>query len=717
MAPNSSPKKEVFRIALLGNPNSGKTAIFNLLTKLRHKVSNYPGVTVEQKTGLIRLKNGKMAEVIDLPGTYSLTPESLDEKIVAEEVTKWIHNINKPDVIISVVDASNLSRNLYLTTQLTDLGIPVVMALNMMDRVKSGTIDHHLLKEKLGIQSVIPMSAKQKWGVDQLLEQLVDVSESSAKDQSFMIPLNIPSQVSEVLEPVTDLFREHMGYSPRLAVAQALRIITRKSALDLYSNVGTDFEGIDPTIFEKLSSVRENFIQKLGILNYSHRILEATLRYALIDQIINDVQADRTKVLNEVTRSEKLDRILTHKWLGPVIFISIMYLIFQSVFTFAAGPMDWIDALMHRLGETILKTMESGMLRDLIVDGVIGGVGAILVFLPQILILVFFLTILEDSGYMARVAFMLDKMMTKVGLHGRSALPLISGYACAIPGIMASRTIDSWKERLITILILPLMSCSARLPVYTLLIGAFIPATTIGGFISLQGLVLVFMYILGTGVAFILGWIFSKFIPVQGKSSFVMEMPPYRFPIMGSVFHQVFTRGKLFIKNAGQIILAISIVLWFIASFPKSPDSVNGNRVEHSYAGKLGKLVEPIIEPLGFDWKIGIGLITSFAAREVMVSTLATLYSVENEDDSVVHLSEALVEDTDPDTGKPRYNILIALSLMIFYVFAAQCMATFAVVKVETNSWKWPIFMICYMSILAYGSSFLVYQGGRWLGY
>lgn len=710
-------QSRIFRVAILGNPNSGKTAVFNLLTNLRHKVSNYPGVTVEQKSGIIKLKNDQIAEIIDLPGTYSLTPESLDEKIVAEEVTQWIHGINKPDLILSVVDASNLSRNLYLTTQLTDLGIPIVMALNMMDRVNPDFIDHNLLAKKLGIQSVVPISAKKKWGIDQLFKEIQKSITSTYSDQSFLIPLRIPTSTSELMEPITDFFRERLNYSPRLSVAQSLRIITRNSALELYHNPKNNRSETDDNFFKKLSNLREDFIHQYKNEPISHKILEATLRYELIDRIMQDIQVEEMQVLKEVSRSEKVDRVLTHKWFGPIIFLAIMYLIFQSVFTFASIPMGWIDSSIHRFGEMVLTKMGPGMLRDLIVDGIISGVGAILIFLPQILILVFFLTLLEDFGYMARVAFMMDKLMTKLGLHGRSALPLISGYACAIPGIMASRTIDSWKERLITILILPLMSCSARLPVYTLLIGAFIPSTYLFGMVSLQGLTLVSMYILGTVTAFIVAWIMSKFIPVQGKSSFVMEMPPYRTPIMSSVFHQVYSRGIQFIKNAGQIILAISIVLWFIASFPKSPESLNGNRVEQSYAGKLGKLIEPVIEPLGFDWKIGIGLITSFAAREVMVSTLATLYSVDDENDSPVHLSQSLKNDLNPKTGIPRYNILIALSLMVFYVFAAQCMATFAVVKTETNSWKWPIIMTVYMSILAYGSSFSVYQIGRFLGF
>jgi len=344
-------------------------------------------------------------------------------------------------------------------------------------------------------------------------------------------------------------------------------------------------------------------------------------------------------------------------------------------------------------------------------------VGAILIFLPQILILMFFMTILEDTGYMARVAFMMDKLMNKIGLHGKSVLPLMSGYACAIPGIMATRTIDSWKERLITIIVLPLISCSARLPVYTLMIGAFIPNKPILGFLNLQGLTMVLMYFLGTVTAMVIAAIISRFIEGKGKSSFVMEMPPYRMPLAVSLFRQVYTRGKLFVINAGKIIMAISIVLWFLASFPKPDSDEESFSIQNSYAGKIGHAIEPVIAPLGFDWKIGVGLITSFAAREVMVSTLATLYNVEDEGDDFVGITEALKNEVNPLTGLPKYTPLVALSIMVFYVYAAQCMATFAIVKNETNSWKWPLIMIVYMTGLAYIGSLLVYQGGQMLGF
>ncbi|NQV37158.1 MAG: ferrous iron transport protein B, partial [Candidatus Marinimicrobia bacterium] len=367
-----------------------------------------------------------------------------------------------------------------------------------------------------------------------------------------------------------------------------------------------------------------------------------------------------------------------------------------------------------QFSQLVYKSMPDGILRSLIVEGIIAGVGAILIFLPQILILVFALTILEDSGYMARIAFMLDRFMSKLGLHGRSVLPLMSGFACAIPGIMATRTIDSWKERLVTILIVPLISCSARLPIYALMIGALIPSITIWGFMDLQGLTLVLMYFLGTVTALVIAFILSKFIKTNETSSFIMELPPYRLPLMRSVLRQVYNRGKHFVLDAGKIIMAMSIILWILATFPVMEENQS---IEQSYAGKIGHAIEPIIKPLGFDWKIGVGLITSFAAREVLVSTLATLYNVDGEEEGVVHLKEALQNDINPKTGLPLYTPLIALSLMIFYVFAAQCMATMALVRRETNSWKWPIFMFVYMTSLAYIMSLLVYQGGQWLGY
>ncbi len=701
-------------IALMGNPNSGKTAIFNLLTGMHQKVSNYPGITVEQRRGNAQLSENCAVQIMDMPGTYSLTPESLDEKIVAQQTLKWLNGIDRPKAIISVVDAGNLSRNLYLTSQVMEFGIPVIIALNMMDRVKrkNQDIDAEKLQKILGVHSVIPMSAREKWGIDELQSALLNVINKANIEVSSHIQMEIPEEIERIITPISNFLNAKNNHDNYITNIQTLRIITRKSGIELYS----ESENLNAAEIKSLTILRDKVAHEIDELGLNHRILEATLRFEMLDNALMGNSIINQNEIKNQSRSERIDKILTHKWMGPLIFITLLYGIFQSIFTWATIPMQYIDSGVGYLGNYCVQLFSQGILRDLLVEGIISGVGAILIFLPQILILMFFMTILEDTGYMARVAFMMDKLMNKIGLHGKSVLPLMSGYACAIPGIMATRTIDSWKERLITIMVLPLMSCSARLPVYTLMIGAFIPNKPIFGFLNLQGLTMVFMYFLGTVTAMIIAAIISQFIEEKGKSSFVMEMPPYRMPLAISLFRQVYTRGKLFVINAGKIIMAISIVLWFLASFPKPESNGISFSIQNSYAGKIGHAIEPVIAPLGFDWKIGVGLITSFAAREVMVSTLATLYNVEDEGDDFVGITEALKNEVDPLTGMPRYTPLVALSIMVFYVYAAQCMATFAIVKNETNSWKWPLIMIAYMTGLAYFGSLLVYQGGQMLG-
>ena len=684
-------------IALLGNPNSGKTALFNLLTGLNQKVSNYPGVTVEQTTGIAKINNTPVT-IIDLPGTYSLVPESHDEDIVATEFVKWAKGENTPDCIISVVDATNLMRNLYLTTQLMDLGIPVVIALNMIDlaREKSLEINCEKLKNDLGVFSVIPVSARLKEGVNDLKKSI-----SQAIRRKSETPPNfpIPAPVQNAILPLQNWYEDTFQFSEFLSRSFAIRSATVGST----NGIGSP----DSPLMEACK-------MDLKMIGFPHETLEPTLRYHWLDQVVPKAEIP----IEKRSRSEKMDEVLTHPWGGPLIFVGLLTFIFQAIFSWAGIPMNMIDNSIARFGNWVAHQLPPGLLTDLLVEGIIGGAGAILIFLPQILILIFFMTLLEDFGYMARVAIMMDKAMTKVGLHGRSVLPLMSGYACAIPGIMATRTIESWKERLVTILVLPLMSCSARLPIYALMIGAFIPNQTVFGYFGLQGLTMVLMYFLGTVTALILSLVFSSWIKTEKKSSFIMELPPYRIPLMRSVFRQVYTRGKLFVTDAGKIIMAISIVLWFLASFPKV-DSGNGQEqtIHSSYAAKIGKTIEPMIAPLGFDWKIGLGLVTSFAAREVMVSTLATIYNVENVKDEVVSLSDAMKRDKDPLTGQNIFTPLVALSLMVFYVYAAQCMATFAIVKRETNSWKWPVFMVVYMTGLAYFGSLIVYQGGLMMGF
>ena len=565
----------------------------------------------------------------------------------------------------------------------------------MIDLIDSqDQIDQNSLKTQLSVAAVVSLSAKLNQGLDDLKEAIITVINSGKKTNHQSNWISIP--VQNELKPLID----QQFLSSKFGMAHALRLVSRN--VNHNGNVA------------QVDSIR-NSISNLG---FNPQTLEATLRYRWIDEIIKSVQSRAKTSIRKISRSEQWDKILTHRWFGPIIFVTVLYFIFQSIFTWATIPMDWIQTGIDWVSAFVLNNMFPGMLRDVLVEGIIGGVGAIVIFLPQILILSFFLTLMEDTGYMARVAFMLDKSMTKMGLHGKSILPLMSGYACAIPGIMSTRTIDSWKERLVTILILPLMSCSARLPVYTLLISAFIPPITLGGYLNLQGLTLVVMYFLGTATALILAKVFSKFIKEKTSSSFVLELPPYHVPIPRSVLRHVLIRGKLFLINAGKIIMAISIVLWFLASFPKVDQPItDANPIHYSYAGKIGHAIEPVIRPLGFDWKIGIGLLTSFAAREVMVSTMATIYNVEATGDNIVNLREAMRSDIDVKTGRPSYTPLVALALMVFYVFAAQCMATFAIVRQETNSWKWPLFMIVYLTILAYLGALFVYQGGLLLGF
>ena len=704
-------------VALVGNPNSGKTAIFNLLTGMDQKVSNYPGITVEKKLGTGKFNDGTAYHLLDFPGTYSLTPESFDERIVTEQVLEWIHGKNPPAVIVSVVDATNLSRNLYLTTQLLDLGIPIVIALNMMDLVdQTEKLDASSLKKWLCAAAIVPVSALKKSGLNKLQEQ-VRASILTKPVNNDIFPLEVTKTLETILMPITSLLYTKLGYTPRLAAAQALRLITRNSTLELYNNAIQEGQKINSKTVNELEHLRTVAIKEIEKAELKPSSLEAMLRYQWLDANLAQDRSDHTNQIRKINANEKIDQILTHRWLGPGIFIGLLYFIFQSIFNFASIPMDWIEAGVNWLGKGAVTLVPESNFRGLLIDGIIAGLGAILIFLPQIVILMFFLTLLEDSGYMARVAFMLDRGMSKIGLHGRSVLPLMSGYACAIPGIMSTRTIDNWKERLITMLILPLMSCSARLPVYALMIGAFIPPITVGYIFGLQGLMMVVMYFIGTVTALILAKIFSLWIKSEGKSSFVMEMPPYRMPILRSVFRQVFIRAKLFLFNAGKIIMAISIILWFLASFPKTDNRGEQTTIHNSFAGKIGHTIEPVIQPLGFDWKVGIALITSFAAREVFVSTMATIYNVENAADEMVQLSDAMKNDLNPSTGLPVFTPLVAVSLMVFYVYAAQCMATFAIIRRETNTWKWPLFMIAYMNVLAYLVSLLVYQGGLWLGF
>lgn len=711
---SSAPLTKSARVLLVGNPNSGKTTLFNALTGLRQKVANYPGVTVEKKIGLLEGPDHIHVELHDLPGLYSLAANSLDEQIAVNEITA---RQTPPDLIIVVADATNLERNLYLCAQILDLGLPALLVLNMMDEAERSEIHIDLagLERKLGVR-VLAASAKKGSGIEEIRRALFAALRSQANLKTGF--WQIPKHIAQICKPVTGWFQANATMGARRAFAEALRTISDEAVLKSWAKHPYASE-----LQVLVKASRDELVKQ----HIPWRQTEAAARYAWVDQLI--AENVRRGHAHPLTRSEKIDRVLTHRVFGPVILLAVLLVIFQAIFAWAELPMTAIEEFFTRMQEAVAAAMPEGALEDLIVNGAITGVGAVVVFLPQILLLVFFLALLEESGYLARAAFMLDRVMAKIGLQGHSVIPLLSSFACAIPGIMAARTIKNPQDRLITILVAPLMSCSARLPVYTLMIGAFIPNIAVLGFISLQGLTLLSMYLLGIVMAIIAAYVLKRFI-IKGKSqAFLMELPAYRRPSLRSILWQMYDRAKVFILNAGKVILAISIVLWFLASYPRattrageqtSPAAetvAENSEILNSYAGRLGKFIEPVIEPLGFDWKIGIGLITSFAAREVMVSTLATIYNVQNADESSVDLRETLRSEINPKTGDPVYTPLVALSLMVFFVLACQCMSTVAIVRRETDTWRWPMFMMAYMTVLAYLGSLVVYQGGKLLGW
>ncbi|MCZ6818859.1 MAG: ferrous iron transport protein B [Calditrichaeota bacterium] len=712
-APHAQVVKSDFNLALIGNPNSGKTTIFNALTGLRQKVGNYPGVTVEKKTGLIESSGGYSIRAHDLPGLYSLVPKSLDDKIASDIITGRASEIEHLDVVVVVIDASSLERNLYLATQVVEMGMPVIVALNMMDAAESAgiAIDSEKLARQIGA-IVVPVVANKGTGIAVLRQEIFKIVEGrSLREPKGIRP---PAEIKSALKPVRDWLAANSELSEMAIRFAAVRILSSDKALGCWRNPANGHVHDD---YDDLVTRVQEARQELDEQGVSWSMLETQLRYQWIDTIYATTVCKTRE--HELNRSEKADRILTHRILGPIIFLLIFGAIFQSIFAWAEIPMRAIESGVAWFGSVIAGVMPDGVLQDLIVDGAIAGVGAILVFLPQILFLFFFLSLLEDSGYLARAAFIMDRTMRSVGLSGRSVIPLLSSFACAIPGIMATRTIRNSSDRIITIMIAPLMSCSARLPVYALMIGAFIPGVVVMGIFKLPGLILLAMYLFGIVAAIAAALVMKRFVGRnEPPSTFVMVLPAYRRPSMRSTLIQVWERAKIFVTDAGKIILAISIVLWFLAYYPRPQAEMSSSQaINQSYAGQLGHAIEPAIRPLGFDWKMGIGLITSFAAREVMVSTLATIYNVEGADESSVTLRQALINDRDPKTGKPVYTPLTAVSLMVFFALACQCMSTVAVVKRETNSWHWPLIMVVYMTVLAYTASLVVFQGGKLLGF
>ncbi|MEY8861254.1 ferrous iron transport protein B [Tenacibaculum singaporense] len=692
-------------VALIGNPNTGKTSLFNQLTGLNQKVGNYPGVTVDKKQGVCKLPNGKNATITDLPGTYSINPTSIDESIVLKALMTT-HQEEKPDVIVVVADIENLKRNLLLFSQIQDLEVPTILALNMADQLKRKgiSIDIPALEKELHTKVVL-MSARKNEGVDDLKEEVANYKSLKAYSNFNELSQKIDSTYFEKLAKVSNEFTAYELWMMLTKNHKPLLSSSEKEAIK-------EFEG-------------EITKQK----KYQHK--ETIYRYQQINAVLNKTyKVDASKATD--VRS-KLDSVFTHKIFGYVIFFGLLLLIFQSIFDWASTPMDFIDGLFANIAEFTKAQLPAGMFTDLLTDGVIPGVGGVVIFIPQIAILFLFISILEETGYMSRVVFLMDKIMRRFGMSGKSIIPLISGTACAIPAIMATRTIGSWKERLITILVTPFTTCSARLPVYAILIALIIPDTKLFGFLSLQGFTLLALYILGFAAAVIAAYVLHKTLKIKNNSLFVVEMPNYKIPSIKNVFFDVLDKTKAFVFGAGKIILAISIVLWFLASHgPSSYENAEKSVVENtanknlseedlakkiasaklanSYIGIAGKTIEPVVKPLGYDWKIGIGLISSFAAREVFIGTLATIYSVEEDGEDTTTIKQKMGSEINQDTGEKRFNLATGVSLLLFYAFAMQCMATLAIVKRETKSWKWPMVQLVSMGVLAYLSAFIAYQ-------
>ncbi len=687
--------RAIHTIAIAGNPNSGKTSLFNALTGLRQRVGNYPGITVEKKVGRFHGPHGEPYDLLDLPGTYSLQTRSIDEAVARNVILGRQADTPVPDLILCVVDASNLERNLYLTAQLAELGLPMVVALNMVDIAERYGLatDPAALARRLGCP-VVPVVASKKKGV-------VELKQAIQSQLGGATPARAP--LPEVLESAAGalgavLVREGL-VGPRAAVAEALLLI---SAVE--DDVGTP---LPAAVAAELAVAREQ-LASAGIDRISAAV---QARYTWAEELATDAQHARNSA--QATVSERLDDWLTHRVWGWVFFLGVMALMFFAIFRLAEIPMGWIEAAQAGVSGWAASVIPAGDFRDLVINGALAGVGGVVTFLPQILILFFFLGLLEDTGYMARAAFIVDRLMSRVGLHGKSFVPLLSSFACAIPGIMAARTIDSHRDRLVTILVSPLVSCSARLPVYALLIAMLLPA---GGAWEKAGM-MVLLYVIGIIAAFTMAWVFRRTLFKGEHSLLLLEMPPYHRPSVRATAMRMWERAVMFLKRAGTAILAISVVVWALSTYPKpqNPEATAAEALATSYAGQLGHAIEPAIRPLGFDWKIGVGILSSFTAREVFVGTMSIIYAVENGGEDIEQMRDRMLAETRPD-GSPVYTPLVIFGLMVFYVLAMQCLPTSAVVRRETGSWKWPLLQLAYMTVLAWGAAFVVYQGGRLLG-
>jgi len=689
-------------VALIGNPNTGKTSVFNELTGLNQQVGNYPGITVEKKIGFCKLTSKIKANILDLPGTYSLNASSIDENVVIELLLNKNDKLY-PDVALVVTDVENLKRNLLLFTQIKDLEIPTILVINMADRMKFKgiSLDIPYLEEQFKTKIAL-ISTRKGNGIEELKELIINYKSLSTEPC-----LNASSIDPDYFETLQKTFPTQLLYKLWLVITQDVNFLNleRNEIQNSYTKSHSDLKRLQ---------------QKETIKRY---------------QFINDILKVGHKVDSSIAKDfrSKLDRVLTHRVWGYCLFFAILFFIFQSIFEWSKIPMEFIDTTFADLSVLASESLPSGVLTNLISQGIIPGIGGILIFIPQIAFLFLFISVLEESGYMSRVVFLMDKLMRKFGLSGKSVVPLISGTACAIPAIMATRNIENWKERLITILVTPFTTCSARLPVYAIIIALVIPDTRVFGVFNLQGLTLMLLYLLGFGMAIFSAYILNKILKIKGKTFFVVEMPNYKLPMFKNVAINVIEKTRSFIFGAGKIILAISIVLWFLASYGPGKkfndaeaiitaentnatvsklefkDKVAAYKLENSYIGIMGKAIEPAISPLGYDWKIGIAIISSFAAREVFVGTLATIYSVgDNDNDNTI--KNKMGAEINPETGAKIFNFATGISLLLFYAFAMQCASTLAITKKETNTWKWPLAQLVFMSGLAYIVALIAFQ-------
>ena len=702
----ADPKPKLTRppvYALVGNPNCGKSTLFNALTGLKQKVGNYPGVTVEKKEGVAWSQHGQAMTVIDLPGAYSLAARSPDEAITRDVLLGRRADTPQPDRILCIVDATNLERNLYLVHQILDLGRPIILVLNMMDLAAQAGLRIRIsrLEKELGVP-VIACEAVRGKG---LIELKLAMSRPD-------LPLprhrwDIPAPIAPAVTALQASLQENDGRAPLIGRAEALLLLTDQDTVRVAGST---------RLSARTTEILRAWQQRWETAGTDWAGTLVSSRYDAIGKLCHEL-VERDGTAPHATASDKIDAVVTHPVWGWVALAAVMAALFLSIFVFAQPPMDWINNLATALGDAVKNHMAPGDFRDLLTDGAIAGVGTVVAFLPQILILFFFIGLLEDTGYMARAAFIMDRMMNRVGLNGKSFIPLLSSHACAIPGIMATRTIEDPRDRLVTILVAPFMSCSARLPVYLLMIAVLVPVGTVS--VATKVGLMFMMYALGAGGAFFFAWLFKRTLLKGEPPMMIMELPPYRVPKLKDVALHMAQRAGMFLKRAGTVILGISIVLWFLTAYPKAPAGATpAQQSAQSIAGRAGHALEPVIKPLGFDWRIGIGLISSFAAREVFVSTMGVVFAVDQTEDEKgrEQLRTAIAEARWPD-GRKLFTPLVCLTLMIFYVFAMQCMSTIAVVRRETNTWRWPLFQLAYQTGTAWVVCLAVYQTGRMLGY